>query len=337
MTGRLRAYVVDDEAGALTQVVHSLESTGRVEVVGTATAAETALAEIPERDVEALFLDIHMPGTTGFELLERLTTSPPVVFVTAHDAHAVLAFEAAAVDYLLKPVKRERLEQALDRLERLRGDRGAGARAVLEKLAHRAGIKVLMRMLNETAARHTGAILDDVEEFLAGARRGPEPGRILATVMFTDIVEATERAAGLGDRRWRELLQNHHVLVREQLTRFRGREIDTAGDGFLAAFDVPARAVTCALAVVPAVRRLGLEIRAGLHTGECEVLGDKLSGIAVHTGARVASLAGPGEVLVSGTVKDLVAGSGISFEDRGKRVLKGVPGEWHLYAVASAE
>lgn len=136
MTGALRAYVVDDEPGALKQVVQSLRSTGRVEIVGSATAAEDALAEIPDRDVEALFLDIHMPGITGFQLLERLTTSPLVVFVTAHDAHALRAFEAAAVDYVLKPVKRERLEQTLDRLDRRRGDSaGAGARAVLEKLA----------------------------------------------------------------------------------------------------------------------------------------------------------------------------------------------------------
>ena len=182
----------------------------------------------------------------------------------------------------------------------------------------------------------TDAILDEVEEFVTGARRGVEPDRVLATVMFTDIVGSTERAVALGDRRWRDLLDSHHALVREQLLRFRGREIDTAGDGFLAAFDGPARGVRCADAVLREVRRLGLEDRAGLHTGECEVFGDKLSGIAVHTGARVASLAGAGEALVSGTVKDLVAGSGITFDDRGLHVLKGVPGEWHLYAVASA-
>lgn len=180
------------------------------------------------------------------------------------------------------------------------------------------------------------AILDEVEEFLTGVRHAPEPDRILATVMFTDIIGATERAAGLGDRRWRDLLNNHHAAVREQLARFLGREIDTAGDGFLAAFDGPARGVRCASAIAREVRRLGLEIRAGLHTGECEVMGAKLSGIAVHTGARVAALAGAGEVLVSSTVKDLVAGSGIRFEDRGAHVLKGVPGEWRLYAVASA-
>jgi class 3 adenylate cyclase len=156
-----------------------------------------------------------------------------------------------------------------------------------------------------------------------------------ATVLFTDIVGATEKAAALGDRRWRELLGMHHAVVREQFGRFRGREVDTAGDGFLAAFDGPGRAVDCAQAVTREVRRLGLDIRAGVHTGECEVMGDKLSGIAVHIGARVAALARAGEVLVSGTVKDLVAGSGITFEDRGLHVLRGVPGEWRVYAAAS--
>lgn len=183
---------------------------------------------------------------------------------------------------------------------------------------------------------NTNAILDEVEEFLTGTRRGPEPDRVLATVMFTDIVGATERAVGLGDRRWRDLLDSHHAVIREQLVRFRGREVDTAGDGFFAAFDGPARGIRCAGAVVQEVRRLGLEIRAGLHTGECEMLGDKLIGIAVHTGARVASLAGAGEVLVSGTVKDLVAGSGITFADRGVQILKGLPGAWRVYAVTSA-
>jgi class 3 adenylate cyclase len=181
----------------------------------------------------------------------------------------------------------------------------------------------------------TDAVLDEVEEFVTGTRRGREPDRVLATVLFTDIVGATERAVALGDRRWRDLLDSHHAIVREQLARFRGREIDTAGDGFLATFDGPARGIRCAGAIVREMRRLGLGIRAGLHTGECELLGDKLSGVAIHTGARVAALAGAGEVLVSGTVKDLVAGSGISFEDRGVHPLKGLPGEWHLYAVAS--
>ena len=183
-------------------------------------------------------------------------------------------------------------------------------------------------------AGDTDSIVDEIEEFLTGARRGPEPDRVLATVLFTDIVGSTERAREVGDRRWRELLERHHTLVRHQLERYQGREVDTAGDGFLATFDGPARAIRCASAAVNGVRSLGLEIRAGVHTGECELLGDKVAGLAVHTGARVASAASPGEVLVSQTVKDLVAGSGLEFEDRGAHELKGVPGEWRLYAVS---
>jgi pimeloyl-ACP methyl ester carboxylesterase len=179
------------------------------------------------------------------------------------------------------------------------------------------------------------AVVDEIEEFLTGARRGPEPDRVLATVLFTDIVGSTERATGLGDRRWRELLERHHALVRQQLDRFGGREVDTAGDGFLATFDGPARAIRCASAIESGVRTLGLEIRAGVHTGECELFGDKVAGLAVHTGARVASQARPSEVLVSQTVKDLVAGSGIAFEDRGEHELKDV-GPRHLYSVVHA-
>jgi class 3 adenylate cyclase len=175
-------------------------------------------------------------------------------------------------------------------------------------------------------------VLGEVTEFLTGTRPAVEPDRVLATVLFTDIVGATEKAASIGDRAWRGLLGNHHAAVRRNLVRFRGREIDTAGDGFLAAFDGPARAVRCAQAISDDVRSLGIEVRAGLHTGECELMGEKLGGIAVHIGARVAALASAGEVLVSSTVKDLVAGSGLSFADRGIQALKGVPGEWHLYA-----
>jgi class 3 adenylate cyclase len=157
--------------------------------------------------------------------------------------------------------------------------------------------------------------------------------RVLATVLFTDIVGSTAKAAELGDAGWRALVQRHHVVVRGELARFRGEELDTAGDGFFAAFDGPGRAIECALAIREAVRSLGLEIRAGLHTGECERIDGKLGGIAVPTGARVAGLASAGEVLVSQTVKDLVAGSGLTFEDAGEHELKGVPDRWHLYRV----
>jgi class 3 adenylate cyclase len=160
---------------------------------------------------------------------------------------------------------------------------------------------------------------------------GPES--VLATVLFTDIVGSTAKAADLGDRGWRELLEQHHARIREQLARYRGVELDTAGDGFFARFDGPARGIRCARAITEAVRELGLEIRAGLHTGECEVVDNKVAGIAVSIGARVAAQAAPGEVLVSQTVKDLVAGSGIAFDERGAAELKGVPGEWRLYAV----
>jgi class 3 adenylate cyclase len=175
-------------------------------------------------------------------------------------------------------------------------------------------------------------VTEEVERFLHAPHEQPVPDRVLATVLFTDIVGSTERAAALGDRRWRELLAAHRDDVRRELRHFAGEELDTAGDGFLASFDGPARAVTCAHAIIASAVERGLDIRAGLHTGECEREAGKLTGIAVHIGARIAALARPGEVLVSRTVKDLVAGSGIEFEDRGERVLKGVPDDWHLFA-----
>jgi class 3 adenylate cyclase len=176
-------------------------------------------------------------------------------------------------------------------------------------------------------------IIDEVEEFLTGERSAPEPDRMLATVMFTDIVGSTAKAAEVGDRRWRELVERHDQLVRRSIERYRGREVKTMGDGFLATFDGPARAIRAATSARDAVRSLDLEIRAGLHTGELEVMDGDVGGIAVNIGARVAAIAEAGEVLVSRTVTDLVAGSGIEFEDRGTHALKGVPGEWQLYAV----
>lgn len=177
------------------------------------------------------------------------------------------------------------------------------------------------------------AVIEEIQEFLTGTREPGEPDRVLATVLFTDIVRSTERAVEVGDRLWRNVLEDHHAAVRGELSRFRGREIDTSGDGFFAVFDGPARAIRCACAITKAVEPLGLEVRAGLHTGECELIGEKVGGIAVHICARVAAEARPGEVLVSRTVKDLVAGSGIEFLDRGTAELKGIPGEWQLFAV----
>jgi class 3 adenylate cyclase len=176
-------------------------------------------------------------------------------------------------------------------------------------------------------------ISDAIEEFLTGSRTPVPVDRILATVLFTDIVGSTEKAAALGDQRWRDLLDNHHATIRRNLERFRGREVKTTGDGFLATFDGPARGVRCAYAIAQEIKPLGIEVRAGLHTGECEMIGNDVGGIAVHTGARVAALAGAGEVLVSSTVKDLVAGSGLRFSDRGTHLLKGIPGDWRIFTV----
>jgi len=175
----------------------------------------------------------------------------------------------------------------------------------------------------------------EIAEFLTGHQADVADDRVLATVLFTDIVDSTRRAADMGDRDWHALLDAHDAVVRAQLNRFRGRELNTSGDGFLAMFDGPQRAMRCAMAIRDAVRSLGIQVRAGLHTGECEVRGDDIGGIAVHIGARVSALAGPNDVLVSSTLRDLVIGSGLEFEDRGAHQLKGVPGEWHLFAVTS--
>jgi class 3 adenylate cyclase len=178
-------------------------------------------------------------------------------------------------------------------------------------------------------------LLDEVEEFLTGVRRGVDPDRLLTTILFTDIVGSTDKAAEIGDRRWHDLLDHHHELARAELSRFGGREVSTTGDGFFATFDRPISGVRCALAMVEAIGSIGLQVRAGVHTGEVEVRGADLGGLAVHIGARVMGRADPGEVLVSSTVKELLAGSGLAFEDRGQHELKGVPDTWHLYGVTA--
>jgi class 3 adenylate cyclase len=178
------------------------------------------------------------------------------------------------------------------------------------------------------------AIIDEIEEFLTGSHRGREPERALATVLFTDIVGSTEKAAELGDKRWRDLLERHDAIVRRQLKIHRGREVKTMGDGFLATFDGPARAIRCAAAIRDELAAIGIEVRVGIHTGEVELVGDDVSGMAVNIGARIGALADSGELLVSSTVRELVVGSGLEFDDRGPHNLKGAPGEWRLFAVA---
>jgi class 3 adenylate cyclase len=179
------------------------------------------------------------------------------------------------------------------------------------------------------------AIVDEIEELVTGTRPVPETNRVLATVLFTDIVGSTEEAVRRGDREWLRLLDQHNEIVRSELARFRGFEVNTAGDGFVATFDGPARAIRCACSIRDKVRQLGIEIRAGLHTGEIELTDRDIGGVSVHIGARVGAAAEPGEVVVSSTVKDLVAGSGISFTDRGTQTLKGVPGERHLFTATA--
>jgi class 3 adenylate cyclase len=217
------------------------------------------------------------------------------------------------------------------------GDRYAGKPHATYLAEHISGAKLveLPGEDNMIFAGDSDADLDEIEEFLSGTRHAAVTDRVLATVLFTDIVGSTERVVQLGDRAWRGLLDAHDGVVRRQLDRFRGREVNTAGDGFLATFDGPGRAIVCACAIRDAVRALGIEVRAGLHTGEVEVRGNDIAGAAVHIGARVAAIAGPGEVLVSGAVPPLVAGSGIHFAERGEHELKGVPGRWHLFAVES--
>jgi class 3 adenylate cyclase len=219
-----------------------------------------------------------------------------------------------------------------------RGDRFAGKPHAVYLAEHIAGA-TLVELPGEDNLIFVGdsdTDLDEIEEFLTGVRHAPRADRVLATVLFTDIVGSTEHLAELGDRKWRDLLDAHDRTIRRQLERFRGQEVGTRGDGFVATFDGPGRAIECGCAMRDAVRALGLEIRVGLHTGEIEVrAGDDVAGVAVHIGARVAQHAGAAEVLVSSTVKDLVAGSGIEFDDRGEHELKGVPGTWRLFSVVN--
>jgi class 3 adenylate cyclase len=211
----------------------------------------------------------------------------------------------------------------------------SGARYMAEQITDARFVELSGEDVSYATTPAADQLADEIEVFLTGQRGKHEIDRVLATVLFTDIVGSTERVAQVGDRRWRETLEAHNEIVRGQLEAFRGREVKTVGDGFLATFDGPARAIRCAETIREEVRALGLEVRAGLHTGECEIADGDVRGIAVHIGARIAAMAGASEILVSNTVKDLVVGSGIEFEDRGSHALKGLPGEWRLYAVAT--
>jgi class 3 adenylate cyclase/pimeloyl-ACP methyl ester carboxylesterase len=299
---------------------------------GTREEFDSWMRELPERWGRALAADRFFPEDPDPEATQRWFGRLQTASMTPRDA---IAFMSMAMDIDVRHVVPSvrvptlivhRVDDPICHVE--------NARFLAANIPQARYVELAGNLHIPWAGSGGDEILEEIREFLTGVRESPEPDRILATVLFTDIVGSTERATQLGDRRWREVLEAHHSAVRRQLERFRGRELDTAGDGFLASFDGPARAIRCAGAAIEAVRRLGLDIRAGVHTGECEVVGDKLAGIAVHIGARVAGRAGPGEVLVSSTVRDLVAGSGLVFEDRGAAALKGVPGEWRLYAVS---
>jgi class 3 adenylate cyclase/esterase/lipase len=299
---------------------------------GTREEFDAWMRELPERWGRALVADRFFPEDPDPEATQRWFSRLQTASMTPRDA---IAFLSMAMDIDVRDVVPSvrvptlivhRVDDPICHVE--------NARFLAANIPEAHYVELPGNFHIPWAGRGSDEILEEIREFLTGVRESPEPDRVLATVLFTDIVGSTERATRLGDRRWRELLEAHHSAVRRQLERFRGRELDTAGDGFLASFDGPARAIRCARAAIEAVGQLGLEIRAGVHTGECEVVGDKLAGIAVHIGARVAGRAGPGEVLVSSTVRDLVAGSGLVFEDRGAAALKGVPGEWRLYAVS---
>lgn len=282
-------------------------------------AARSGSPDATEEEIRALATYFRYSASPGSaEALERMN-----MLIDVRDALPAIRVPTLVIHHVEDPWVR--VEQGQDMAERIPG-------ATYVELPGRGHIP---------AVAGVGPVLDRTESFLhgvwdAGGWGGGEPDRVLATVLFTDIVGSTAKASELGDARWKEMIQEHHGIIRRQLVRFRGTELDTAGDGFFALFDGPARAIRCACAISEGVRNLGIDVRAGLHTGECERVDHKVAGIAVNIGARVAAEAAAGEVLVSSTVKDLVAGSGIEFRDRGSTQLKGVPGEWRLFAVESA-
>ena len=299
---------------------------------GTGEEQARRLDAVRERWGTGLLLDEFAPSVAGDSYLRRVWSRYERVSVSPGSALAMVRMmNETDVRHVLPTIRVPTL--VMNRAGAIRIP-SAHSRYIAERIAGARYVEV-PGIDNLIWAGDQEAVAAEIQEFITGVRPAPEPDRVLATVLFTDIVDSTKLASELGDRRWREVLGRHDAAVRSELERFRGRKIKNTGDGVLATFDGPARAIRCAAAIGMAVRPLDLEIRAGLHTGEIELSGEDVQGIAVHIGARVAAMARSGEVLVSSTVKDLVAGSGLEFEDRGAHPIKGVPGEWRLYAVKS--
>jgi DNA-binding NarL/FixJ family response regulator len=315
----IRVLLADDQALVRAGFRALLDAQDDIEVVGEAADGDEAVRLVKELAPHVVLMDIRMPGVDGIEATRRIVEDERldqvrIVILTTFDVDEYVfeALRLGASGFLVKDTEPAELIQAVR--SAARGD------ALLSP-------GVTRRLIAEFASRAK-----------APGQGLPvqEPNRVLATVMFTDIVSSTERAAEMGDRRWRELLDRHDEVVRRHLARHGGREVKTTGDGFLALFDGPARGIRCAVAIRDELRTVGIEMRAGLHTGEVELRGDDIGGIAVHIGARVASLAEAGDVIVSSTVKDLAAGSGIALADRGEHMLKGVPDRWRLFAVTAS-
>jgi DNA-binding NarL/FixJ family response regulator len=313
----IRVLLADDQALVRAGFRALLDSQPDIEVVGEVEDGEGALREAVELTPDVVLMDIRMPGMDGLEATrrilqeERLDRTRIVILTTFDEDDYILeALRIGASGFLVKDTEPDVLLQGVRTVAR--GD------PMLSP-------NITRRLIGAVTARDSDAFPST-----------SEPDRILATVLFSDIVSSTERAAEIGDRNWRDVLDRHDELIRTLLAEHGGREIKTTGDGFLALFDGPTRAIRCALAIRDELRALEIDVRIGMHSGEVEMRGDDVGGIAVNIGARVAAAGAPGEVLVSSTVRDLVGGSGIGFEDRGDRELKGVPDRWRLFAVTGS-